>query len=236
MPAYGQFCPVAKAMEVLDQRWTMLVIRELLTGSTRFNELRRGVPKMSPALLSARLKSLQRAGLVERDDHPPTPEYHLTPAGRELSVVVDALSEWGLRWVPELGDEDLDPHLLMFDIHRKIPAADWPAPRTVVAFRFNDVTGKDADWWIVVEGGEVDLCDVDPGYHVSATVHTQLRTLTRIWRGDLPWSSAIRERAVTIEAAPTLRRSLPDLIGHGRHPLTPLVQARQRPALPVREG
>ncbi|MFP5416082.1 MAG: winged helix-turn-helix transcriptional regulator [Actinomycetes bacterium] len=225
MPGYGQFCPVAKAMEVLDQRWTMLVIRELLTGSTRFNELRRGLTRMSPALLSARLRSLEHSGLIDRVLVEGTPEYHLTEAGRELSVVVDALSAWGLRWVPELGDEDLDPHLLMFDIHRKIPADAWPRRRTVVAFRFEDLVGKAAAWWLVVEDGEVDLCDADPGFEVAATVSTRLRTLTRIWRGDLPWSGAIREHAVTIQGVPTVRRALPDLIGHGRHPLTPIARA-----------
>ena len=225
MPGYGQFCPVAKAMEVLDQRWTMLVIRELLTGSTRFNELRRGLPRMSPALLSARLRSLEHAGLVDRAMVDGTPEYRPTPACRELSVVVDALSAWGLRWVPELGDEDFDPHLLMWDIHRKIPTDRWPVRRTVVAFRFEDLVGKASAWWLVVEDGEVDLCDADPGYEVAATVRTRLPTLTRIWRGDIPWPGAIRERAVMIDGVPTVRRALPDLIGHGRRPLTPVAQA-----------
>lgn len=110
MPGYGQFCPVAKAMEVLDERWTMLVVRELLAGSTHFNELRRGVPKMSPALLSKRLRSLARVGIIERDDSDNRVRYRLTQRGLELGEVVQALGTWGIRWIGELGDTDLDPH------------------------------------------------------------------------------------------------------------------------------
>ena len=121
MSAYGQFCPVAKAMELLDERWTLLVVRELLQGSAHFNDLRRGVPKMSPALLSKRLKSLTRAGLVERTEIGGRSTYSLTECGQELSGVVDALGAWGVRWIGELGDDDLDPHLLMWDMQRHIP-------------------------------------------------------------------------------------------------------------------
>jgi DNA-binding HxlR family transcriptional regulator len=110
MTGYGQFCPVSKAMELLDERWTMLVVRELLLGSKHFNELRRGVPKMSPALLSKRLKSLTRAGVVERLEVDGRTAYSLTQCGQELGEVVDALGRWGVRWIGELGEEDLDPH------------------------------------------------------------------------------------------------------------------------------
>ena len=110
MSGYGQFCPVAKAMELLDERWTLLVVRELLLGSRHFNDLRRGVPKMSPALLSKRLKSLARAGVVERAEIDGRTTYSLTDCGKELATVVDALGAWGVRWIGELGEEDLDPH------------------------------------------------------------------------------------------------------------------------------
>ena len=121
MSGYGQFCPVAKAMELLDERWTMLVVRELLAGSRHFNDLRRGVPKMSPALLSKRLKSLTRAGVVEREEIDGRTTYSLTECGKELADVVDALGTWGVRWIGELGEEDLDPHLLMWDMRRTDP-------------------------------------------------------------------------------------------------------------------
>ena len=132
MSGYGQFCPVAKAMELLDERWTMLVVRELLLGSRHFNDLRRGVPKMSPALLSKRLKSLTRAGVVEREEIDGRTAYSLTECGKELADVVDALGAWGVRWIGELGEEDLDPHLLMWDMRRTIPVDAWPRSRTHV--------------------------------------------------------------------------------------------------------
>ena len=135
MSTYGQFCPIAKAMELLDERWTLLVVRELLRGSVHFNDLRRGLPKMSPALLSKRLKSLTRAGVVERTEIDGRTSYSLTPCGQELAGVVDALGAWGIRWIGELGDDDLDPHLLMWDIRRTISVDAWPRARTVVAFR-----------------------------------------------------------------------------------------------------
>jgi DNA-binding HxlR family transcriptional regulator len=117
---YQQFCPVAKAMELLDERWTMLVVRELVTGSRHFNELRRGVPRISPALLSKRLHQLVRAGVLERQLDGNRVQYVLTPAGRELQPVIEALGTWGIRWIGHLGDEDLDPQLLMWDMHRNV--------------------------------------------------------------------------------------------------------------------
>ena len=179
MSTYGQFCPVAKAMEVLDERWTLLVVRELLAGSTRFNELRRGVPKMSPALLSKRLRTLERVGVVVREDDDGRVAYRLTQAGQELRPLVEALGAWGVRWIGTLGEEDLDPHLLFWDMKRTIPVQAWPRARTVVQFALDDVEPKVARWWIVVNAGEVDVCDVDPGFPVTATVRGDLREQIR---------------------------------------------------------
>ncbi|MGO4255175.1 winged helix-turn-helix transcriptional regulator [Marmoricola sp. RAF53] len=214
MPSYGQFCPVAKAMEVLDERWTLLIVREMLLGSTRFNELRRGVPKMSPALLSKRLRALERAGIVERSEDPGgRSSYTLTSSGEELRPIVDALGAWGVRWIPQIGDEDLDPHLLMWDVRRTVPVGDWPRSRTVVAFTFEDVPVKASAWWLCVNGDEVDVCDFDPGYGVAATVATSLRTFTGIWRGDITWDRAIRAGEVEVSAPTEVRRQLPVWIG-----------------------
>jgi len=211
MTSYGQFCPVAKALEVLDERWTLLVVRELLEGSTHFNELRRGVPKMSPALLSKRLRSLERAGVVRRTAEGGRVTYSLTQCGRELIAVVDALGVWGTRWVGTLGDEDLDPHLLMWDMRRKVPVDAWPRARTVLAFRFGDV--RPGSWWLVVAGGQVDVCDFDPGHEVTATVATSLRTLTEIWRGDRSWTQALKEGAVAVTGPTGVRRAVPGWLG-----------------------
>ena len=188
MSTYGQFCPIAKAMEVLDERWTLLVVRELLLGSRHFNELRRGNPKMSPALLSKRLRSLERAGVVRRTEEGGRSAYELTPSGEELRPVVEALGAWGVRWVGELGQQDLDPHLLMWDVRRTVPVDSWPRARTVLAFEFHDVAATVGRWWLCVSGEDVDICDYDPGFEVDATISTSLRTMTEIWRGDRPWA------------------------------------------------
>jgi DNA-binding HxlR family transcriptional regulator len=224
MSSYGQFCPVSKAMEVLDERWTMLVIRELLLGSTHFNELRRGVPKMSPALLSKRLKSLERYGLVTRTVGRGQTTYGLTDAGRELHEVIDGLGAWGLRWIGNLGEEDLDPHLLMWDIRRTVPIDRWPRRRTVVSFELSGFSGPGSRWWLVVADGEADLCDVDPGYEVSAVVSATLRALTRLWRGDIAWTQAVRAGDVAISASSLVSRQIPQWLGQSRLASTPRVQ------------
>jgi len=213
MSGYGQFCPVAKAMELLDERWTMLVVRELLLGSRHFNDLRRGVPKMSPALLSKRLKSLTRAGVVERNEIDGRTTYSLTECGKELADVVDALGAWGVRWIGELGEQDLDPHLLMWDMRRTIPIEAWPRTRTTLAFRLDGVAAKASRWWLVVADGEADVCDFDPGHDVAATVETSLLTLTQIWRGDVDWSHALVDGSVTVSGPTEVRRALPSWIG-----------------------
>jgi DNA-binding HxlR family transcriptional regulator len=213
MSSYGQFCPIAKAMEVLDERWTLLVVRELLMGSRHFNELRRGNPKMSPALLSKRLRRLERAGVVQRRVVGGRSTYELTESGLELRGIVEGLGAWGARWVGELGEEDLDPHLLMWDVKRTIPVADWPRGRTVVAIRFADVAPPVSRWWVCVAGDEVDICDVDPGFDVTATVRTSLRAMTEIWRGDRAWVDALRAGRVEVEAPREVARAVPGWIG-----------------------
>lgn len=224
MPGYGQFCPVAKAMELLDERWTMLVVREMLLGSRHFNDLRRGVPKMSPALLSKRLKSLTRAGVVERADVDGRTTYTLTECGQELAEVVDALGAWGLRWISQLGEQDLDPHLLMWDMRRTIPIAEWPRQRATLAFRLTGVASKAARWWLVVADGKADVCDFDPGYEVAGSVETSLRTLTQIWRGDVSWQQALLDGSVAVSGPAQVRRAVPKWIGQS------LLSAVPRPA------
>lgn len=209
MHTYGQFCPVARAMELLDERWTLLVIRELLEGSRHFNELRRGVPRMSSALLTKRLRTLVDAGVVERHEDTNRIVYELTPAGEELRGVVEALGTWGIRWMPELGDEHLDPHLLLWDMHRNLNLDAMPDQRTVLAFHLDDARPQARDWWIVANDGQVDLCDVDPGYEVTARIEASLETLTRVWVGDVTWEQAVRAGSLRTNAAEHIRRQVP---------------------------
>jgi DNA-binding HxlR family transcriptional regulator len=206
---YHQFCPVAKAMELLDERWTLLVVRELVSGSQHFNELRRGLPRMSPTLLSRRLQQLTRAGVIERRTEGNEVRYVLTQAGQELRPVVEALGAWGVRWIGEIGDEDLDPKLLLWDMHRHIDQEAVPDGRTVVRFRFPDLPSDLRDWWLVITRGEADVCDADPGYDVAVTVTGGLRSMVEIWRGDVSWSQALRARAVEVHGPEALRRAVP---------------------------
>lgn len=207
--AYYQFCPVAKAMELLDERWTMLVIRELASGSQRFNDLRRGLPRMSPALLSKRLRHLTLAGVVERQADGDDIRYVLTTAGKELGPVVEALGAWGVRWVGKLGDSDLDPKLLLWDIRRNINHGAVPAGRTVVRFNFPDVAAKARDWWLVLTPDDADICDSDPGHPVNVTLTASLRHMVEIWRGDIGWAAAINAGSLEISGPSTLRRAVP---------------------------
>jgi DNA-binding HxlR family transcriptional regulator len=215
MSTYGQFCPVAKAMDLLDERWTLLVVRELIAGSTHFNELRRGLPRMSPALLSKRLRTLERGGVIRRTESAGRIAYELTESGHELQVAIEALGVWGMRWIAELGDEELDPHLLMWDMRRRVPIDTWPRSRTVVGFVFGDVEPRDARWWLVVSDGQVDVCDFDPGFELSAIVATSLRTMTQIWRGDVSWGQAAKAGSITITGSAQVTQAVPQWLGRG---------------------
>lgn len=192
---YSQFCPVSMAAEILCSRWTLLVLRELLMGSSRFNELRRGLPTMSPALLSKRLKDLEAAGIVARvaaEREAGVFEYRPTEAGRELRPIIEAMGVWGHRWVTtEATLKNLDPNLLMWDVRRNISADPMPARRNVIEFIFNDRPAPERSYWLIVEPGrEVDLCTVDPGFDVDLYVSTDLRTMTEIWLGYTPVAAA----------------------------------------------
>ncbi|MGH9079393.1 MAG: winged helix-turn-helix transcriptional regulator [Acidimicrobiales bacterium] len=204
---YHQFCPVAKAMELLDERWTMLIIRELVTGSQHFNELRRGLPRMSPTLLSKRLNQLVRAGVLERLVDGQGVQYVLTPAGHELRPVIETIGAWGVRWIGELGDQDLDPSLLLWDMHRNVDHSAVPDGRTVIQFRFPDAPVKSRDWWMVLTPTEADVCDVDPGHPVSVTITAGLRRMVEVWRGDVQWTEALRSGEIDVRGPEVLRRA-----------------------------
>lgn len=219
--SYHQFCPVAKAMELLDERWTLLVIRELLAGSEHFNDLRRGLPRMSPTLLSKRLNELVRSGVVERRQDGRDVVYRATQAGEELRPAIELLGAWGIRWTGELGDADLDPKLLMWDLHRNVDLALVPPGTTVVEFDLTDVPARQRIWWIVMTPAEVDVCDADPGHEVAATVTGALRDLVSIWRGDRSWTDALRADRVTITGPEEVRRRIPGWFRPGNFAAVP---------------
>jgi DNA-binding HxlR family transcriptional regulator len=209
MGSYYQFCPVAKAVELLDERWTLLIVREMLAGSVHFNQLRRGVPRMSPTLLSKRLNRLVLAGIVDRQENGQLVEYQLTQAGRELRPIVEALGAWGVRWVGELGQADLDPKLMLWDLSRHVDLDVVPPGRTVVSFSFDDVDVKLSNWWLVLTENEVDVCDFDPGYEIGVRLSGSLRGMVEIWRGDVGWGQALRSGSIDLQGSDELRRSVP---------------------------
>ncbi len=185
MLSYGQFCPVAQALEVVGERWTLLIVRELCCGDYRFNEIMNGVPLMSRSLLSQRLKTLEEAGLVARRlrEGSSSHEYYLTPAGRELEPIVVGLGSWGHRWARQKpDDEELDPVLLMWDLRRNLDLERIPERQTVVMFWFRDVASKRSRYWLRIERPEVELCLTQPGFEVELTVETTLRTMVDVWK------------------------------------------------------
>ena len=195
--SYKQFCPVAMAAEILCTRWTVVLLRELVAGTTRFNDLRRGVPRMSPALLSQRLKELEAANVIIRTPSPTEPgvfEYHLTAAGRELEPLVQAFGVWGQRWVDsELSLQHLDASLLMWDMRRNLNPDPMPTRRSIIQFQYPELPSARRSWWLLVEpNADVDLCSIDPGFDVDLYVSTDLRTMTAIWMGLDSVKSALR--------------------------------------------
>jgi len=215
---YKQFCPVAMAAEVLCTRWTMVLLRELVAGSTRFNELRRGVPRMSPALLSKRLKELEAAGVVERIESKverSAYEYQLTEAGKDLRSVVETIGIWGQRWVDtDLSLDNLDPSLLMWDMRRNLNTEPLPKRRSVIEFHYTDLPAVQKNWWLIVEPtGDVDLCSVDPGFDVDLYVTTKLRSMTSIWMGLSTVESEQKSNAVILDGEPLLAKKMQKWLG-----------------------
>ncbi len=228
MMNYGQFCPIAKAAEIVAERWTPLVLHELLAGSTRFSDIRRGVPLMSQTLLSTRLKELERVGIVERrGDAKRAHEWHLTEAGRALGPVIQHLGEWGLQYaqVP-LRETDLDVTVMMWNMKRRVDPNVFSARRTIVHFDFTDMREGYRQWWLVNEDGAVDLCAVDPGFPVDLSVTTDMRTMVTIWFGRLTWDNGVRSGKVEVTGPSKLRNRLrqwfllsPIAAGQGRVPM-----------------
>ncbi len=211
MKSYGQFCPLALASEIVGERWTPLILRELMLGSQRFNELHRGVPRMSPALLSKRLTTLQKAGIVQRMNTGTHAEYQLTRAGKELMPAIEHLATWGKRWLPaNLSADRADPDLILWDMHRRLALEHLPRERTVIEFSFADQPAARRRRWLVGNCQGVDLCITDPGFDVDLLVTTDSRTITWIWYGDLPIRRAIREGSVRLLGPRPLCKHFPD--------------------------
>ena len=209
MKQYGQFCPIAKSAEIIGDPWSILIVRELLLGSSRFSTLQKGLPKISPTVLTTRLKELEERGVIlkRRINGQRGHEYRLTPAGRELEAVVQALAVWGMRWArDEMGSEDLDVTFLMFDIQRNLDPSKLPDGETVLCFAFPDLDtfGR---WWLICGGSDVDLCYQDPGKDVDCYVTSSSRDLIGAYMGDVPVQAALKSEAITVVGERHLQRS-----------------------------
>lgn len=216
--SYQQFCPVAMAAEILCTRWTVVLLRELIAGSTRFNELRRGVPRMSPALLSKRLGELEQAGIVERARVTGRPEidaYRLTDSGRDVQAVVEAIGMWGQKWVEtEPSLDNLDVELLMWDMRRNLNTQPVPPERTVIEFMYPELPQSRRKWWLIVEPDRtVDLCHIDPGFDVDLYATVDLRTMTEIWMGLRTVANAVDRNRLLLVGPSTLIDNMQNWLG-----------------------
>ena len=183
---YGQFCPISKAVEVVGERWALLIMRELLLGRTQFNQLQHALPRISPTTLSKRLAELQAGDLIVRKRAPGQlgHRYELTAAAREFWPVLSSLGEWGMRWARgRMRNDELDVGMLMGDVQRRVDTRLLPGGLTVLRFKFTDLD-EYADWWVKIDGDEADLCLEDPGFDVDVYFTTDLRTMTEVWMGD----------------------------------------------------
>ena len=223
---YGQFCPVAVASEIFAERWTPVILRELVLGSRRFNDIQRGVPRISRALLVKRLRELAAHGVISSAGG----EYRLTEAGQELGEVVVHLGTWGARWTAPVRRDRLDAKLLMWDMRRRIALERLPEKRVVVRFDFRGVpAGHKAPktYGLVMERREVDVCVLEPGFEVDVYVDADLATLSRVWLGEIPIRQAIRDGGVNLNGERQSVREFPSWL------LLSTLAAVPRPADPI---
>lgn len=203
---YGQYCPISRAVEILGERWSLLIVRDLICGTTRFNDLARGNPGLSRTLLSKRLRQLERAGIVEHVDD----RYRLTDAGRDLEPIVMGLGAWGARWAfGEPRAEELDPELLMWWVHDRLDLSPLPDGRVVLEFDFRDERRR---FWIVRDGAGPSVCTADPGFDVDVRIESDLPTLYRVWLGRQDLRAALRAGDIGMHGPSALVRRMPDVL------------------------
>lgn len=204
--SYGQYCPLSRALDVLGERWSLMIIRDLYVGTTRFNDLARGLPGLSRSLLAKRLRQLQRAGVVDHSDE----RYRLSQAGRDLQPVLFGLGRWGARWsFDDPQPEELDAELLVWWMHDRLDTSSWPGERHVVQVDFSD---DPRHYWIVVEHGSASVCHSDPGFGITVRLSSDLSTLYQVWLGRLGLAAARRAGRLTVLGQSAIVRDLPTVL------------------------
>jgi len=207
---YGQFCPIAKATELLGERWMLLILRELFLGSHRYSDLQRGLSRISPSLLTKRLRQLEKAGIIVRKTRQGRRghEYYLTPAGKELEPLIEHLAVWGMRWARgQLRDEELDVEFLMWDIQRRLQTDKLPDGETIFCFIFDDIE-RYKNWWLIVRDHDVDLCTENPGIDVDLYVRSSLRSMVEVWEGDLELQAALHNGQIVAQGDKQLAKTM----------------------------
>jgi len=211
MARYGQYCPVAQALDVIGDRWTLLIIRDMLTGACHFNDLERGLPGISRALLARRLRQLEYAGIVEKHFHHGdrrSTEYHLTAAGQALHEVIQSLLMWGTAWA--FGDptpEQLDPLLLLWWMRNRVNVHNLPEGRIIIQFDFRGA--KTDTYWLILAADDVTICLTHPGYEIDVLVVADLAAFFKVWLGQIAYDEALNTRDVTVTGVPRLTRGFP---------------------------
>lgn len=214
---YGQYCPISRALDVLGERWSLLILRDMLVGATRFNDLARGLPGLSRSLLSKRLRQFEREGLVERLDS----QYLLTEAGLGLEPIVFGLGAWGARWTfGEPDPKELDAQLLVWWMHTRLDTSDFPGKRHVLHIRFTDDRRR---FWVVIESGLPSVCFADPGFDVDVTITSDVGSLYEVWLGRLPMREALSTGRLDFAGPATLTRRMPAVFRLS--PVAPAVSA-----------
>jgi DNA-binding HxlR family transcriptional regulator len=234
MKGFGQFCPVAVACQVFAERWTPIILRELLAGADRFNELHRGIPLISRPLLTRRLAELEKAGVIRREPlaRGRGYRYRLTRAGEEFRAVIEELGAWGQRWTTRVERDNLDAGFLMWNIRRRIALDRLPAKQIVVRFKFSGVPPARPGYrifWLLLQPAQVDLCVEDPGFEVDLYVDADLASLAKVWLGDITFDAARRCGAVQLTGPQELRRAFPSWLMLSHFASVPRVRGGSAP-------
>jgi DNA-binding HxlR family transcriptional regulator len=222
---FGQICPIAVACEVFAERWTPIILREMFAGSQHFNEIHRGLPLISRALLAQRLRSLQAHGVIVREPAPGGGHrYRLTDAGREFGSVIEGLGSWGQRWTVRVERDNLDPGFLMWNMRRRIALERLPLRRTVVRFKYGGVPVRYRGprlFWLLLERTETDLCIEDPGFETDLFVDADLTAMAKVWLGDITFESAVRSHKVQLTGTRALAKAFPSWLMLSRFAAVP---------------